>query len=54
MRVSGIDALPDNLVIPAHIVECSAAIEAVERAWRADRARQTRLPPSVEELEDDE
>lgn len=56
IRVSGLDPLPDDLVIPAHTVECQhpAAMAEVEAAWRADRARQAWLPPSDEEFEDDE
>ncbi|WP_225851185.1 hypothetical protein [Streptomyces sp. HPF1205] len=56
VRVSGLDSLPDDMVIPAHTVECQhpAAMAEVEAAWRADRARQAWLPPSVEEFEDDE
>jgi len=56
VRVSGLDALPDDMVIPAHTVECQhpAAMAEVEEAWRADRARQAWLPPTVEEFEDDE
>lgn len=56
VRVSGLDPLPDDMVIPAHTVECEhpAARAKVEEAWRADRARQTWVPPSVKEPEDDE
>ncbi len=56
VRVNGIEPLPDDLVIPAHTAVCAApdAIEEVRRAWLADGERQYRLPPSVEEYEDDE
>lgn len=56
VRVSGLEPMPDDMVIPAHTVECEhpAARAKVEEAWRADRARQTWVPPSVEEYEDDE
>jgi hypothetical protein len=55
VRVSGIEPLPDDLVMPAHTVACQhpAAIEEVERARRDDVARQLWLPPSVEEFEGD-
>lgn len=56
VRVSGLEPLPDDMVIPAHTVECQhpSARAKVEEAWRVDRARQAWVPPSVEEFEDDE
>ncbi|CAG6397417.1 hypothetical protein NMG29_24855 [Streptomyces cocklensis] len=56
VRVSGFESLPDDVVIPAHTAECQhpAAMAKVEEAWRADRARQSWLPPSVEEFDDEE
>jgi hypothetical protein len=56
VRVSGLEPMPDDMVIPAHTVECEhpSARAKVEEAWRADRARQAWVPPSVEEFEDDE
>jgi hypothetical protein len=56
VQVSGLEPLPDDIVIPAHTVECQhpAAMTEVEEAWRADPVRQTWVPPTVEEFEDDE
>lgn len=58
VRVSGLEPMPDDMVIPAHTVECHhpAARAKVEEAWRADRARDTWVPPLVEarEYEDDD
>jgi hypothetical protein len=56
VRVSGLEPMPGDMVIPAHTVECGdpGARAKVEEAWRADRARQTWVPPSVEEFEDDD
>jgi hypothetical protein len=44
------------MVIPAHTAECKrpAAKAEVEHAWRADRARQSWLPATVEEFDPDE
>lgn len=55
VRVNGIEPLPNDLVFPAHTVVCADpdAIEEVRRAWLADVERQYRLPPSVEEYEDE-
>ncbi|WP_146088304.1 DUF6083 domain-containing protein [Actinacidiphila yanglinensis] len=55
VRVGGIDPLPDDLVMPAHTVVCADldAIGEVRRARLADVERQYRLPPSVEEFEDE-
>ncbi len=56
VRVSGLEPMPDDMVIPAHTVECQdpAARAKVDEAWRADRARQAWVPPAAEEFEDDE
>jgi hypothetical protein len=55
VRVSGLEPMPGDMVIPAHTVECQhpAARAKVEEAWRADRARQSWVPAAVEEFEDD-
>ncbi|WP_329366184.1 hypothetical protein OG896_16455 [Streptomyces sp. NBC_00669] len=47
--------MPDDLVVPAHAVVCADpdAIEEVRWARLADVERQYRLPPSVEEFEDE-
>ncbi|MBD0736441.1 hypothetical protein [Streptomyces sp. CBMA29] len=56
VRVGGLEPMPDDMVIPAHTVECQdpAARAKVEEAWRADRARQAWVSPAAEEFEDDE
>ena len=55
VRVSGIEPLPDDLVMSAHTVVCqdSAAIEEVKQARRDDLTRQLWLMPSAEEFEDE-
>ena len=55
VRVSGIEPLPDDLVMPAHTFVCQdpAAIEEVEHARRDDITRQLWMPASVEEFEDE-
>ncbi|MGW5353660.1 hypothetical protein ACWERV_24495 [Streptomyces sp. NPDC004031] len=56
VRMSRLEPMPDDMVLPAHTVECEhpTASAKVEEAWRADRAQQTWAPPSVGEYEDDE
>lgn len=56
VRVSELKRMPDDVVNPAHTVECQhpAARAKLEEAWRADRIRQTWLPPAVEEFEVDD
>jgi hypothetical protein len=55
VRVSELKRMPDDVVNPAHTVECQhpAARAKVEEAWRAGRIRQAWLPASVEKYEDD-
>jgi len=56
VRVSGLDPLPDDLLMPAHAVECEhpTTMAEVQQARQADIDRRDWLPPSVEEFEDSE
>ncbi len=56
VKIGATDPLPSDLVTPAHTVVCQSpdAVDEVEQAWRADRERERRPPPSDEVTEDDE